>query len=244
MKTNLTQMTACLFLVFIILISNADAENLEFKNIKVAGSGCTSETTKIVMSADYSLASILFQSFESHVPSVIMNPKTIPNFSELNCNVFIELKLPTNSKIKSLEISYYLRGHTFLERGVIGYFKSFIISGHGRDIERNQTVQLIEEKSWLNSKIDQEEDFLIHSKKTIKIKSNCGRGINNDIISIHLQHQLASQITEAYKNTNASGTITVDTSDMQEGIRLKAYAEVCKNNEHVANSEHLSIHDK
>jgi hypothetical protein len=225
-----------LFFIFFNSFSNAEAENLEFSTIRVAGSGCTSENTQIIMSADYSLASILFQTFESHVPSIITNIKTIPSFSQLNCNVFVDLKLPTNFKLKSLEISYDMRGHTFLERGVIGNFKSYLISSNGRETERTQRAQLLQEKSWINSNNDQEEDFLIRSTKSISIHSNCGRGKGSDIVSIHLQHQLASQILEAYKNTRTSGTITVDSSDMQGGIRLKAYAEACKSDEHLENS--------
>lgn len=232
MKINsilLNTFFSCLFFAAINIFSKAHAENLEFKNIRVGGSGCSSETSQIITSPDHSLVSLLFQTFESHVPVIITNPKTTPFLSQLNCNVFIDIKLPLNFKLKSLEISYDMRGHTFLERGVIGNFKSFLISSIGLGTERTQQAQIIQEKKWINSTIEQDEDFLIHSTKSIPLQSNCGRAARSGLISIHLQHQLASQIIEAYKKIETSGTITIDSSDIQGGIRLKAFTEACKN---------------
>lgn len=209
-------------------VLNANAQNLEFQNIRVGGTGCPSEITQIVTAPDLSSASILFQSFESHVPAVISNPKATPYISILNCNVFLDLKLPTGQKLDSLEISYDMRGHAFLDRGVSGNFKSFIISSNGLGTERSQGVQLLQEKNWLNSNIVQDEDFLINATKSVAINSDCNGGRMGNNVSIHLQHQLGSQILRGNERTNASGTITMDSSDLKGGIKLRAFISSCR----------------
>lgn len=208
--------------------SNAQAQSFEFQNIRVGGTGCPSDITQIITSPDRSSASILFQSFESHVPAVVTSPKATPYFSILNCNVFIDIKLPANQKLDALEISYDMRGNAFLDRGVNGSFKSFLISSNGMGTERSQKGQLLQEKSWMNSSSEQEEDFLVQATKSLPVKSNCGIGSRADLVSIHLQHQLSSQILGGFERTNASGTITMDSSDMKGGIRLRAFTSTCR----------------
>jgi hypothetical protein len=105
----------------------AVAAESEFQNIRVGGTGCPSDVTQIVVSPDKSAASLLFQNFESHVPTAA-NPKGGTGISILNCNIFLDIKIPGGQKLDSLEITYDMRGHTFLERGVSGNFKSYLIS--------------------------------------------------------------------------------------------------------------------
>jgi hypothetical protein len=224
MKTK----TLLLALGIMSTLTVAKAENFQFQNIRVGGTGCPSDVTQIVMAPDFSTASILFQGFESHVPAVVDNPKATPYISILNCNVFLDIKLPVGQKLDSLEISYDMRGHTFLDRGVSGNFKSFLISSNGLGTERSQGVQLLQEKNWLNTSIDQEEDFLVQATKSLAIQSQCNGAGSGDRVSIHLQHQLGSQIMGGFERTNASGTITMDSSDLKGGIRLRAYTSVCR----------------
>lgn len=205
-------------------LSTAHAENFQFQNIRVGGTGCPSDVTQIVTAPDLSSASLIFQGFESHVPT-IQGPKGGTNISLLNCNVFLDIKLPAGQKLESIEISYDMRGHTFLDRGVTGSFKSFLISSNGLGTERTQGQQLLQERSWLNTSLDQEEDFTVTATKVLPISSQCGMGANSDRVSIHLQHQLGSQILTGDNKTE--GTITMDSSDMTGGIRLKATTSIC-----------------
>lgn len=221
-------MTTLSFLFHLMTLSTAHAQNFEFQNIRVGGLGCPSDVTQIVMAPDKSSASLLFMGFESHVPAVVSSPKASPYSSILNCNVFVDIKLPKDQRLESLEISYDMRGHAFLDRGVSGNFKSFLISSNGMGTERSQKTQLLQEKNWLNSHGDQEEDFLVQSTKSLPVKSNCGIGSRSDLVTIHLQHQLASQIIGGFERTNASGTITMDSSDMSGGIKLKATTSLCR----------------
>ncbi|MGZ3787249.1 MAG: DUF4360 domain-containing protein [Bacteriovorax sp.] len=208
-------------------MSCAWASNFEFQNIRVGGTGCPTDITQIVTAPDLSSASLIFQSFESHVPTA-PNPKGGTSISNLNCNVFLDIKLPAGQKLDSLEISYDMRGHAFLNRGVTGSFKSFLISSNGLGTERSQGVQLLQDKSWLNTSVDQEEDFIVSATKVLPINSQCGNGANTDRVSIHLQHQLGSQILGGFETTSAEGTITMDSSDMTGGIHLRASTSACR----------------
>ncbi|MFA6238629.1 MAG: DUF4360 domain-containing protein [Bacteriovorax sp.] len=218
--------TALSFLT--ILSGHALAENIVLQNIRVGGTGCPMDITQIVTAPDLSSASIIFQSFESHVPAVLTNPKASPYISILNCNVFVDIKLPANMKLDSLEISYDMRGAAILDTGVSGSFKSFLISSNGMGTERSQRTQMLQEKNWLNSGADQQEDFLVQSTKSLPINSNCGIGSRSDLVTVHLQHQLASQILRGHERTSAEGTITMDSSDMKGGLKLNAHGSACR----------------
>ena len=143
---------------------------------------------------------------------------------------WLKVKLPIGQKLDSMEISYDMRGHAFLDKGVSGNFKSLLISSNGLGTERNQGVQILQEKNWNKTNIDQEEDFLVQATKSLMIASQCNGGIGNDKVSIHLQHQLGSQILGGFERTNASGTITMDTSDLTGGIKIIAHTSSCRNN--------------
>lgn len=204
-----------------LISTTANAANFEFQNIRVGGTGCTPNTTQIVTSPDLTSASLIFQSFETHVPTA-PSPKGGTNIHFLNCNVFLDIKLPDGQKLDSLEISYDMRGFANLDHGVSGSFKSYLISSNGLGTERGRGNQLIQEKNWLNTRIDQTEDFTISSTKVFPINSNC-RDRNEDRVSIHLQHQLGSQIINGVQ-----GTITMDSSDIKGGIRFKAFTSACR----------------
>lgn len=218
------------------LTSFSGAASFEFQNIRVGGTGCPSDVTQIVTAPDLSSASLLFQSFESHVPTVF-NPKGGgTSISLLNCNVFLDIKLEAGQKLDSLEISYDMRGHTFLSEGVSGSFKSYLISANGLGAERTQRNLLLQERNWLNTSIDQEDDFLVQTTKVIALNSQCGNGPNADRVALHLQHQLGTQILFGSQSHQAEGTIIMDSSDFKGGIRLKAYTSRCERGPTTGNS--------
>jgi hypothetical protein len=216
-------------LLFSAITLKAHAENFQLQNVRVGGVGCPSDVTQIVLAPDNSSASIIFQSFESHVPMAAPNEsgKFSRNASEINCNVFLDIKLPKGQKLDSLEVSFDMRGHAFFSSGVTGNFKSFLIGRSGLGSERMQGIQLIQEKSWNNTNIDQEEDFLIQTSKSIAVPSNCHGDELEDKISIHLQHHLASQILQGNILMNAEGTLSLDSSDIKGGLRVRALTSSC-----------------
>ena len=216
-----------IFFLISFLVTTAQAANFEFQNIRVGGTGCSPDLTQIVTAPDLTSMSLIFQSFETHVPTA-PNPKGITSINFLNCNVFLDIKLPPGQKLDSIEISYDMRGHATLDQGVSGSFKSYLISSTGLGTERTQGVQTLQEKNWLNTNIIQDEDFTIQATKIFPLNSQCGNGASGDRVSIHLQHQLGSQILGGMETTSAEGTITMDTSDMKGGVRLKANTSICR----------------
>jgi hypothetical protein len=223
----MTKFQASLFFTTLLqlFLCRVYASDAQFQNIRVGGTGCPSDVTQIVLSPDQKSASLIFQNFESHVPTA-PNPKGGTSISILNCNIFLDVKLPAGLKLDSLEISYDMRGHTFLERGVTGNFKSFLISSAGMGLERSQMNQLLGEKNWLNTSVDQEEDFTITSLKVLPLNSDCANSASGSLVNLHLQHQLGSQILNGDAKTE--GTITMDSSDLKGGVRLRANTSVCQ----------------
>ena len=227
MKTKILLIT----LGFISSLPAAHAANFKMQNIKVAGNGCPSESTQIVMVPDLSGASILFQRFESHVPLDNKMPGTDAFHSSQKCNLFLEIKLPKNQKLDSFEISYDMRGHTSLDTGVSGNFKSYLISTNGLGTDKLLSIffqQPLQEKNWNKTSSNQEQDFLFQTTKSLPVISNCYGGNGDDKVSIHLQYQVESQIQKGFEKTKAEGTITVDSSDLTGGIKLRAHTSECR----------------
>ena len=210
------------------LITKAQAQNLQFVNITAGGLGCPSDTTQIATAPDLSAVSLIFQGFETHVPTA-PNPKASPYIMNLNCNIFLDMKIPLGQRIDSIEISYDMRGMAALDQGVSGLFRSFLISSSGLGTERNGSNILLQEKTWFNTASDQQEDFTISTTKSIALSSQCNTGLRGaDKVSIHLQHILGSQIETSSQHTSAEGTITMDTSDMKGGIKFRANTSPCQ----------------
>lgn len=205
------------------------AENVQFQNIRVGGIGCPSEKTSIAYSPDSSTASLIFTDFTSHVPQEVVNSKINPNISQLPCNVFIEVKLPIGQKLDSLEVRYDMRGNAMLDQGVMGYFRSYVMSAAGLGIERSRSraPELVQEKNWVNSTIEQVEDFTLQTSKKITFNSDCSARVGQDRVYIHLQHHILTQIINGGANTGTQGTIMVDSSDVSGGLKLLATTSAC-----------------
>lgn len=206
------------------------AANFEFQNIRVGGTGCPSEVTQIIFAPDKSSASIIFSQFAAVVPTNSTNPKVPLNIANHNCNMFLDIKIPLGVKLESLEVSYDMRGFATLDRGVVGSFKSFLVSKNGLGLEGQGrgAIETIQEKIWSNSSINQEEDFTISTSKTLRMPSTCARSRTGDTVTIRLQHTLESRILAGFERVS-TGSITMDTSDIKGGLNLKAITSFCGN---------------
>lgn len=207
--------------------SSLYAADFKLQNIRVGGTGCPSELTTITLAPDASSASLIFSQFESRVPLINGGPKGQKNISNLNCNVFLDVKIPGGIKLDSLEVSYDMRGFTFLDKGVKGSFKSFLVSKAGLGTEQlGRGAVLLAEKLWSNSSTEQEEDFTVTAKKKILMPSQCAVGNSGGIVSIRLQHTLSSQILAGFENAS-EGSITMDSSDIKGGLKIMAATSPC-----------------
>lgn len=214
-----------LILSFALLSSTVMAADFQLQNIRVGGVGCPSETTQIVLAPDSSAASIIFQQFESRVPNLDAGPKVQRNISTLNCNIFLDVRIPSGVRLESLEVATDLRGFATFDRGVQGLFRSILVSKAGLGTEQgSRDPEILAEKAWMNSSVSQQEDFTVNTNKVISIPSQCSRG--NDVVSIRLQNTLSSQILQGM-NSQAQGSITMDTSDIRGGLRIRANTGSC-----------------
>lgn len=205
------------------------AADFQLQNIRVGGTGCPSELTQIILAPDASSASLIFSQFESRVPNQDPNPKVQRNISNLNCNIFLDVKIPAGVKLDSMELSYDMRGFATLDKGVQGSFKSFLVSKAGLGTEiLGRNPELLAEKMWINVFSNQEEDFTVSAVKKILIPSQCGRGSNADIVTLRLQNTLSSQIMSGFEN-QSQGSITMDTSDIKGGLKIRANTSSCGN---------------
>ncbi len=203
------------------------AADFQLQNIRVGGTGCPSELTQIVLAPDASSASLIFSQFESRVPNLDPNPKVQKNINNLNCNIFVDVKVPAGIKLDSMEISYDMRGFTTLDRGVLGSFRSILVSRAGLGTEsQSRNPELLAEKVWSNSSSSQEEDFTVSAVKVISIPSQCSRGISSDVVTLRLQNTLSSQILNGFEN-RSQGSITMDTSDIKGGLKIRANTSSC-----------------
>jgi hypothetical protein len=214
--------------IFSTLVLSAD--NIQFQNVRVGGMGCQSDMTQIVFSPDNSELSILFQNYESRVPVPRTGSlKDNPYVSQIPCNLFFEVNVPRGQKLQSLELTYNMRGNATFDVGVQGYFKSYLMNAMGLGIENRmgRGPQLLIEKVWTNTSINQSDDFVLSSTKRIDFLSDCNNGNIGSKIMVNLQHHIYTQITVPYQNTNVEGAIVVDSSDMNGGIKLKASSVAC-----------------
>lgn len=203
------------------------AADFKLQNIRVGGTGCPSELTQIILAPDASSASLIFSQFESRVPNTDPNPKVQKNISTLNCNIFVDVKIPSGIKLDSIEVSYDMRGFVTLDRGIQGSFRSILVSRTGLGTESQSRIpELLSEKTWKNTHTTQEEDFIITSVKKIGIPSRCSRGANTDVITLRLQNTLSSQILVGFEN-RSQGSIVMDTSDFKGGLKLSASTSPC-----------------
>ena len=213
--------------LLIFFTSSLYAADFKLQNIRVGGTGCPSELTTITLAPNASSASLIFSQFESRVPLLNSGPKGSRNISNLNCNVFLDVKVPGGVKLDSLEVIYDMRGFTFLDKGVRGSFKSFLVSKAGLGTEQlGRGAELIAEKLWANASTTQEEDFTVSAKRKILMPSQCAVGNSGGIISIRLQHTLSSQILAGFENAS-EGSITMDSSDIKGGLKIMATTSTC-----------------
>jgi len=216
------------FLLTSLMSQSAHSANLEIVGLRLGGLGCPTEKTQVAMAPDKSSASIIFDQFVASVPQTVIGPKASPNIHQLACNMFLDVSIPAGFKIDSLDVQFDIRGNAILDTGVMGGFRSFIMSANGGLIQRaNRGPVIIEELVDQNILTDRIFDFTLSKNKSMPVASNCSNGQQN-IISFHIQNHLVTQITRGYENRNATGTMTVDSSDIKGGMILRATTSRCQ----------------
>ncbi len=227
---NLSTRSLLCLSVLTILSMPLKAADFKIKNIRVGGVGCPSELINITYAPDNSSASLIFSDFKAAVPNQMTGPKVNPNISSLNCNIFVDINVASGEQISSIDLKYDMRGFVSLDRGVSGSFKSHIVSVNGLGMEQtmSRNPTLVSEKTWVNSSINQEEDFIIESSKSLTTPSQCSRNPMGDTVTVRLQQNLTAQILRGFEN-QATGTMIIDTSDISGGLQISGTVRNCRN---------------
>lgn len=212
---------------FILLSLNSlkvNAELLQFENIRLAGLGCPSQSTQIAFAPDRTLASIIFSQFESHVPYE-SSKGTVYAF-DLACNMFIDIIVPQDEALTSLEISYDMRGFAALDSGVLGKFSSHLMSITTANSANNRQEKLVEQNFGSYTQ-DEQTDINISQTLNVSTLQNCRLPRRApERVTIHLQNHLATQILN--RTSGAQGSLVMDSSDFSGGIKFRPITERCR----------------
>lgn len=209
----------------LLLVSSFSfAQSLQFTSIRTGGVGCPVDVTSIATAPDLSSASIIFDRFEARVPLQMPNGG-MRSVIDVPCNIFVEMDLPSGHKIEEMEVTYDLRGQTFLDPGVAGSFRSFMMSIAGNSVPRSRAPRSVVEKTWNNTYVEQSDDFYVQHVQKIPVLSNCSNG--RDKVAMHLQHHVEAKILNQADVFSREGFIIVDSSDISGGVRLKARISRC-----------------
>lgn len=200
-------------------------ENIRFNSIRTGGSGCPGESTEIAIAPDQSAASLIFDRFESRVPLQMPNGG-LRGLVDIPCNVFVELSLPANHRLDAIEVTYDLRGTVFLDPGVEGSFKSYVVSIAGNSVPNSRQTREVISKVWNNTFVEQVEDFYVQHTQNLPVVSNCSPG--NDRVMMHVQHHVKTEMRGGLMN-NKEGFIIMDSSDISGGLKLRARISRCSN---------------
>ena len=223
-KMKLGTLKGSMFLLGICMsVSLTMAENIKFNSIRTGGVGCPGETTQISVAPDLSAASLIFDRFESRVPLQMPNG-SLRGMVDVPCNVFVELGLPANHRLEAVEVSYDVRGSTFLDPGVEGSFRSFLMSIAGNSVPNTRQVREVIQKVWNNTYVEQQDDFYVKHSQTIPLVSTCSNG--NDRIMMHVQHHVKTEIRSG-DLLSKEGFIIMDSSDLNGGLKLRARIVLC-----------------
>jgi|GEM_PF-807532 len=235
-----------LIIVSLLLTTSVFAQDFTLENVSVQGTGCPASQTVITMSPEKSTASLIFQGFESQVPNLettndndqagadlpntgrrIVLARDNKNISHKACNIRLDVRIPQGKKLEAIEVAYDMRGNAALEKGVAGKFKSFMVKKSGLGTERITGLVLMAEQLF-----DVRDDFLdtdifVSFKRLVPVKSDCNGQSRSQDVSLHLQHYLATRILPGHESSAPAGTLTLDSTDIAGGVKLKAVVSNC-----------------
>lgn len=223
-KMKLNKLRGSVFLLGCFMsVSLTMADTIKFNSIRTGGVGCPGETTQISVAPDLSAASLIFDRFESRVP-LRMPSGGLRGMVDVPCNVFVEMSVPSNHRLEAVEVSYDVRGATFLDAGVEGSFKSFIMSIAGNSVPNTRQVREVISKVWNNTYVEQSDDFYVQHTQTIPLVSTCSNGV--DRVAMHVQHHVKTEIRSG-DLFSKEGFIIMDSSDLSGGLKLRARIVPC-----------------
>lgn len=221
------------------------SENFQFdrSNISLRGSGCPPQTYSLAYTDDLQTMSILFDEFSASVPQfdgINENDDVIDGKGELKsrkndkflqrkiCTFRLAALVPEGQFIDSIDVQIDFRGAALLDPGTTARFRSILVSRGGVIKNKTKNKYQVTSRKWRAKKQALEDDFYIHSKKTIPINSACAvkkdrraRLVFKNVITAKIRKKNRTS------NTNRSASIFIDSADIVGTFSVKVNLSKC-----------------
>jgi hypothetical protein len=206
-------------------------QSLEFKEIKLAGSGCKPGTTTNIFSPDGTSASILFDDLFIEIPQYSgdndndefsddnedITSKFDKNLNRKVCLMNITTKVPRGYKISALDLSFDYRGSTFTEKGTLTSFKTKLINFQGPSGRRQYPEKLLGTKRFRENS---DTDFTLSQTRTLPIQSKCSSN-RESISKFAIKNTIMAKTISRFAHLSPEAFIALDSADLQAKVKFK-----------------------
>jgi hypothetical protein len=219
--------------LFIAVLSTVKAELISFEEISAAGTGCRPGTMATSISPDGKTVTLLFDSFVAEVPQFSGdndNGSTShfdENLDRKICNMMLKAVLPKGEMLSTVSITVDYRGYTFLDPGVSGRFKSFLVSSQGLGIPAGTGEGDIIEKKWRAKSTPVDEDWVISQSKSFSINSKCATDADRKL-RMTVKNYIEAIIGKTSVGLGKTGIVVMDSADLVGKVEFKFSTQKCK----------------
>jgi hypothetical protein len=223
---------------FISLLIPTNAFSSTFSRVEARGTGCPLGSTDVIVSPDGSSASLLFNEMLIELPQFNgdndndvdvdghgRGSRFDRNLVQKICNILVESQLPPDHKVESIDVKIDFRGSTFMDPGATAFFHSQLINitGPGRGSEMRR--DFVARKIWREGPV--EDDWLVSSTRSIKVKSNCSRHGDNKAL-FNLRNIIRANLTPQGQRNGSMVFIGLDSSDLVGKMEIKVNSRSCR----------------
>ena len=226
-----------LLLSTILATTGANAQSLEFKEIKLSGSGCKPGTTTNIISPDGNSASILFDNLFIEIPQFTgenendefsqdnedNTSKFDKNLNRKVCLMNISTKVPKGYKISALDLSYDYRGSTFTEEGTLTSFKTKLVNFQGPSGRHQYPEKLLGSKRFRSNS---DTDFTLSQTRTLPIDSECSTS-RETTSNFAIKNIIMAKTISRFAHLSPEAFIAFDSADLQAKVKFKVRLSRC-----------------
>lgn len=229
-------MKSFLILSTLVFASYVQAQNVSFRGVTYAGTGCPQGTVSTAISPDGSSLSVIFDEFRAEVPQYDgnndndgttsrgrRNDRNTTTLAHRKCALSFIADLPPGTKADSLEISLEARGATMLDPGVEGSFASILVGYQGIANSRGNPTVIIN-KHWRSRPVAQDDNWVATPKPIVNLNSGCS-GANGKSIRFDLKNHVQAEITDG--NLSRHGILSVDSNDVTGLLKFTVRTRPC-----------------
>lgn len=222
-----------LILSFTLTIPVYSAVSMQIEKVYMKGDGCSLDDSAIVISPESSVVSVLFGAFQLSYPPLIAGPTGPKNFK--NCDITLMVKTLKNTKIKTLDINFDLRGFAYLETGVNVNLTSraFSVSRTSSGSSIQQTTMARHKlllKKFIGKRGEHppiESDFVIETQNQLKKPFLCTTK-TSDKWRIVIKNKAMMMATGRAFHNNSIADFLIDSQDTSSKVQFKVTSAPCQ----------------